>query len=729
MNIFGISGLLVFISAFLIGVIAFSKSKRTNVILVFSSYAFSVAIWGLGAYKISTIKNPEDAFWWWRLVYIIVILIPVVHYHFIYAFLKLQNKVHKYLLRLSYITGIIFIAINLCSRPLFLGGVRYVFNSFYYVDWFISKSWIYLAFYIGFYWILLGYVFWLVLRSYWHSTGVFKNQLKYIIIASIISWPGAEGVFLPIFRLDIFSFSNLLLVLYPLIIVYVIIKYRLMDIRVAITRVGVFIFVYTFVLGLPFVVATTYKTHLIEILGPEWWLMPLGLMAVLATVGPFIYIYVQRKAEETLLREQRQYQQTLKHASVGMTRIRSLKRLLDLIVHIITKTVKISYAGIYLYDSQNNEFILHVARNKGTEHLRAVSYDNPLVAWVMVKREPLVYEEIKRYMEDTHDQTYKHLEENMRVLQAIVVVPIFLENRFMGFVVLGEKNSGQIYTIEDLNVFQILASQAALAIENAQFYEDAKEMQAQIAQAEKMATIGTMADGLSHQINNRFYALSLIAGDTIDTIKTTDTANCSSDIKEMIKNISYALERIQNNVMQGGEVVKGILKYSRRGDENFGALALDDILDGTIDMVQFKIKLKEIDIVRDYPKDIPKIYGNLVQLQEVFFNFIDNAYDAIVERRTTLNEKDYRGKIVITAIPREKTIEIIVEDNGMGIKDNNNAKIFTPFFTTKISARKGTGLGLYVIRKIITEAHNGRIMFHSVHAQGTRFTLILPIIS
>jgi len=111
--------------------------------------------------------------------------------------------------------------------------------------------------------------------------------------------------------------------------------------------------------------------------------------------------------------------------------------------------------------------------------------------------------------------------------------------------VLGDKVSGQIYTPEDLNVFQVLASQAALAIENAQFYEDAKEMQEQIAQAEKMATIGTMADGLSHQINNRFYALSLIAGDSIDTIKLTDTSKCTPEVREMIESINHALERIQ----------------------------------------------------------------------------------------------------------------------------------------------------------------------------------------
>ena len=314
----------------------------------------------------------------------------------------------------------------------------------------------------------------------------------------------------------------------------------------------------------------------------------------------------------------------------------------------------------------------------------------------------------------------------MRLLTAMVIIPSFLEDKFIGFFVLGDKISGAIYTPDDLNVFQVLASQAALAIENAQFYEETKEMHEQIAQAEKMATIGTMADGLSHQINNRFYALSLITGDTIDTIKTTDTSKCTPEVKAMIDEINHALTRIQTNVMQGGEVVKGLLKYSRKGDSAFEALELNKIIDNTLEMVQYKVKLSEIDIVRDFDS-IPKVKGNMTQLQEAFFNFIDNAYDAIVERRTTLKEEGYRGKIIISAKPKDGRLEIVIQDNGMGVKDSNSTKIFTPFFTTKTSSHKGTGLGLYVIKRIITDTHKGKISFESQYQVGTRFILELPI--
>jgi len=573
----------------------------------------------------------------------------------------------------------------------------------------------------------MGYPFLLVVKNYVNSIGSRRNQLKYFIVGSVFGWAGAILLFLPDFHIDIYPFSIVFILLYPFPLVYGIVKYRLMDIRVAITRTGIFVAIYSIVLGLPFILATTFKNLLVDLLGPTWWMAPFGLLAALATIGPFIYIYVSRRAEEKLFKEQKRYQDTLKHASIGMTRIRELKRLLSLIAHIVTKVVKISYVAIYLYNEDTNEYILQVNRDHQRTFLQKLKADNPLISWIMLKREPVVYEEIKRQMEDSNDFTHKLLEGNMKILAASVLIPIFLEDRFMGFVVLGDKVSGQIYTPEDLNVFQVLASQAALAIENAQFYEEAKEMQGQIAQAEKMATIGTMADGLSHQINNRFYALSLIAGDTIDTIKMADTSKCTPEVKEMIEQINHALERIQSNVMQGGEVVKGILKYTRKGDEKFEALSLDQIIDGTIEMVQFKVKLAEFDLVRNYTKDTPRVRGNLTQLEEVFFNFIDNAYDSIVERSLALKEAGYRGKIVFSAQKQDGTLKIIIEDNGLGVKDENIKKIFTPFFTTKISARKGTGLGLYVIKKIIEDTHKGKISFESQYAKGTRFVVELPI--
>jgi signal transduction histidine kinase len=124
---------------------------------------------------------------------------------------------------------------------------------------------------------------------------------------------------------------------------------------------------------------------------------------------------------------------------------------------------------------------------------------------------------------------------------------------------------------------------------------------------------------------------------------------------------------------------------------------------------------------------LPKIIGNFTELQEVFFNLIDNAYDAMMQRKEELKEDGYRPTIEIKAEPRgNKWINIVLRDNGIGIKLEDQNKIFTPFFTTKLSSKKGTGLGLYVIRKLIEENHKGKVIYRSEYMKGTRVYVTLP---
>ena len=709
------------IGSFILGYFTYLKGPTNKPNRSWFYFCLSVAGWSLG-YAITMLPGIEYyyALLASRISHAIGAIIPAFFLDFVYIWMDLKN-INRKAINLCYFICIIICALSLTPFVVVNLVPKSIFN--YYPVGKIGYL-IYVANFI--WWVLYAHYF--LFSKYKGLIGYRRNQMRYLLVGTILGFFGGATCFPLVFNINVPPYPTTLILVYLFTTTYAMVRYRLMQVSLAITRTGIFVAVYTLVLGIPFTIAVWLKNSFIESFGASWWMVPLILMAILATVGPFIYIYLQRKAEERLLKEQKRYQETLKQASVGMTRIRNLRKLLDLITHIVTKTVKISYAAVYLYNQATNEYVLQVSRDQGRLSLPKLSSDCALIAWLSRKREPLIYEEIKRHMEDAKDALLGKLVEDMNILTATVVIPSFLEDRLLGFIVLGDKLSGQIYTPEDLNVFQVLASQAALAIENAQFYEEAKEMQEQIAQAEKMATIGTMADGLSHQINNRFYALSLIAGDTIDTIKMTDTSACSPEVKEMLESINHALGRIQTNVLQGGEVVKGILKYTRKGDEGLEALTLDKILDGTLEMVQYKIKLPEIDIIRDYPKDTPLIKGNLIQLQEAFFNFIDNAYDAIVERRTVLKEEGYRGHITVSAKANSNySLEITVEDNGMGIKDNNSEKIFTPFFTTKTSSRKGTGLGLYVIRRIITEMHKGKISFESAHKVGTRFIIELPL--
>ncbi len=720
MNILTISGSFTAITAFVLMII-FLVYGKTPLHRLWTLVNLAVFVWGIGCFLVGKAATGKEALFAWRIAITGGLLIESFFYHATYIFTGLKKK---RILFLVYLQVTIFFLLTVFTKHV-LSGWRVLFNSIYYN----SPNIIYLSMTLC-WWLTVSLSLKEIFLFSRTTKGVKYVQSRYLFIATLIGCIGGGSTLLPAMGFSLYPFGNFGAAIYAIMGTYAILRYRIMDVKVAVTRAGLFVLTYTLVLGLPFAVAAYFKPYLIDSIGPRWYMVPLGLMSVLATVGPFIYIYIDKRAEAVLLREQKRYQDTLKQASMGMVRIRDLRRLLELIAHIVTRTVHINYISIYIHDQATDQYVLHVSRDKGRVPLATLPPDDPLIAWISVKREPLIAEEVRRLHQDTGDETYKKIEESMQKLFASVVIPSYLEDKFIGFICLGDKQSGAIYTADDLNVFQVLASQAALAIENAQFYDEAKEMQEQISQAEKMATIGTMADGLSHQINNRFYALGLIAGDTIDTIKITDTTQCSPEIKTMIAEISKALDRIQVNVTQGGQVVQGMLKYSRRGDEGFEALDVAKILDNTLEMVQFKVKLSDIDIVRNFDT-APKIKGNMTQLEEVFFNFIDNANDAIIERKQTLKESGYRGKISFTCRAKDDaTVEIIVEDNGIGVKEEDAKKIFTPFFTTKTSAhvanKKGTGLGLYVIRRIINDMHHGKISFESAYRTGTRFILQLP---
>lgn len=730
MNLFGLSGLLVCITSFSLAIfLSFKGRKRLN--FVWACYSFFCSIWGLGGFLIPTTKDYALCFKYWQIAYLGVIPLPAFFFHFICLFLGLnRGKV----IRVVYLLTIFFEIINIFYGKLFFGKIEYVFDELFWT----TSSGLFLNIYtITLICGIITYAHYELIRAFIKIKNLLKkSQIKYFFVGAALGWGGGLFCFMLNYKLyfgDLgryYPLGNFGVMLYPIIYTYAILKYRLMDISVAITKTGIFIAVYSLILGIPFFIGYRFQTYLTSLLHSNWWLGPLVSSTVLATLGPFIYLYFDKKTQNRLLKEQRGYQNILRNASSGMIRIKDLRKLLNLIVHVVTKTVRIRNAAIYLLDKENNTYILQAIRGdsvtKEVEHV--VDAGSPLI-WTITNRRSLVVtgEEVMRLGDEQDNVSLLKLTEQLLSLRADLVVPSFADERLIGFIVLGEKVSKKLYNQDDMNVFSVLANQAALAIENAQFYDEIKLTHEQLFQAEKMATIGTMADGLSHQINNRFHALSLISGDALDILNTSDLSNASPEVKQLATDLKDALQKIQNNVLQGGEVVKGLLKYSRPGDSGFEAVDFKDVLKGSLDMVQYKIKLGEIDLIEKIVPDLPKIHGNLTQLQEVFFNLIDNAYDATRERKLTVKEKDYKGRIEVIARLNEKNnIEINVIDNGMGIKDLDRKKMFTPFFTTKATAQKGTGLGLYVIKKIIS-AHNGTISVGSVHGKGTHFLIELPL--
>jgi len=642
-------------------------------------------------------------------------------FHFIVRLLG--ANLWKNFLVVIYIYGAIC-GLLIISTNLLINGTHHYYWGYYPRAGLLHP--IFLVIFIG---LIVSCVVLLVLTYFRSKTTIVrKKQIKYVLIALFI-FDFASLDFIPNYGFPLYPFGYIPTTIMLLIMTYSIVKLRLLDVPIAITRAGIFVAVYSLVLGTPFVIAFIGQTQLKYLIGDDWWLVPLICSTILATGGPFIYLYIQKRAEEKLLKEQKRYQMTLRQASSGMGRIKDIKRLTNLIVHIVTRTVHIEGSAVYLYNPIKKDFNMEAQRNwkKGAEN-GSIKKDSPLIKYLEEVRYPVVHEEIKQRNQDYQDPQLAQVEVSLRNLDAALVMPSFADDRLLAVIVLGQKRDRQLFSEDDLTVFSVLASQAGLSIENCQFYEEAKKTQEQLFQAEKMATIGTMADGLSHQINNRLHAMGFIAGDALDTIKLKKNNLADPLVKELVESLEHSLDRIQDNVRQGGEVVQGLLKYTRKGDVGLSPVDLDSLITASLDMVKYKIKMDQFVLTRDYPVDLPKIKGNFTQLQEVFFNLIDNAYDAMMQRKAENHDPEFQGRLRITANVRPGHMEIGVLDNGMGVKEKDVEKLFTPFFTTKLSSKKGTGLGLYVIKKIIEENHGGKITLSSEYMVGTLFTIILPIL-
>jgi signal transduction histidine kinase len=712
-NFYTITSLVTAVGSLCLGLLVFHKNKVNLLNQRYAQLSLFIGMWSLCLFICHTTADVNNALWWNRALHFFSIFIPISFYHFTLELLDLKKK--KVML---FWFGYAFAAMlaMLVFTP-FL--VRALEPKFDFRLWPVPGP-LYLPFLL-FFSFYSYYSLWLIYQGYRRSCGLRREQLRLIFIGLFIGFNGGSTNFAYFYNIHFPPIGNLFVFLYLLFLAYAIIKYRLMDIKIAFTRAGIFITVYTLVLGIPIWVG--FKT-----MGSGPWLLPVTLMAFLATGGPFFYLFIQRRAEARILAEQRKYQSTLRQASAGMGRIRDLKKLLNLIVSILTRVVRINHALIYLIDREDGLFYLSAARrmNGGFSPLEGLAVVHPVVKYFSSTDLPLVGEEVRETIDREKKQDLVQVEVAMRQLNAELIFPVFIRSELTAIVVMGSKANGRGYSEDDLSVFSILSNQASLAIENAQSYEDMKKTQEQLFKADKMATIGTMADGLSHQINNRLHALGFIASDMFDTLKLRRSLFVTPELKAVADEFEYSLSRIQENVGRGGEIVQGLMKYTRKGEEGFAPCSIDDIIRTAYEMAQFKIRSSDFKILKEYdPVSVPKVKGNFTQLQEVFFNLIDNAYDATVQRKTELKEEGYAGVVRVNARVTDGLLEIILSDNGIGVKPADKDKLFTPFFTTKATSKKGTGLGLYVIRKIIEDNHGGKVEMHSVYGQGTDMILRL----
>ena len=229
-----------------------------------------------------------------------------------------------------------------------------------------------------------------------------------------------------------------------------------------------------------------------------------------------------------------------------------------------------------------------------------------------------------------------------------------------------------------------------------------QQLQEQLIQSEKLAGIGILASGVTHEINN---PLSGIIGMTEIALEEEDP----SKNKEYLNDILNCAQRI-------GEIVKGLKSYSRVAKkEDLSPVDLNEVLEESLKMVRLAIKKTSVEVIKKFQL-IEKVQANMGEIQQVFTNLITNAFQAM---------DGNGGRLVLSTRSLKDSVEVKVSDNGNGIPQKYLNQIFDPFFTTK-NPGEGTGLGLNIVYRIVTK-YGGTIDVESKEQLGTTFTIKFPL--
>ncbi len=236
---------------------------------------------------------------------------------------------------------------------------------------------------------------------------------------------------------------------------------------------------------------------------------------------------------------------------------------------------------------------------------------------------------------------------------------------------------------------------------------DRIDLEGQLAQAEKLSSIGLLAAGVAHEVNTPLAVISSYAQMLAKQVRGDER-------------VAPLLDKITQQTFRASEIVNGLLNFSRTSGTEFRELDINGIIQDTLTLLDHQLKTSRISLEVSLQQDLPLILGNPGKLQQVFLNLFLNAKDAMAGGGTLRVATEANGHV-----------DILITDTGSGIAPEHVQRIYDPFFTTKSAPRegqrRGTGLGLAVTYGIIQE-HAGKIQVESEIGNGTKFLLEFPLL-
>jgi len=411
---------------------------------------------------------------------------------------------------------------------------------------------------------------------------------------------------------------------------------------------------------------------------------------------------------------------TLVKAGMILSARLSLTTVLQRIANMACKVVNARYGALGVLDGKGglSQFITAGIDENAKRAIGPLPVGKGILGVLVHEAKPL------RLKDLTTDPRARGFPPNHPPMKSFLGVPVVSKGKVFGNLYLTEKQGAEEFSEKDKDLVITLAAQAAIAIENASLYEELhrsyqelKRSQALLLRQEKLASLGRLAAGLAHELNN---PLNTIAG-FVEALQRRSHAETHLASKEF-EDFPRLLKMVQGEVDRAAAIVRRLLDFARQREPSFALVDLGRLISESVSFVERQAALanKRI-VVEPFPSPV-QMKADAQMLQQLLLNLLTNALDAI----EGAGEVRLAANTVAIGRGQQQFLQISVADNGCGIPQEDLSKVFDPFFTTK-EVGKGTGLGLPICQSIV-EQHGGTIEIKSEGiGKGTTVTMKLPL--
>jgi len=726
MNYYSIPPLLTLICFLGFAALIVLRGRKTKINILFLLICLLGSFLYIDILFAFNVKSSETALMISRIDHFFIIYLAPLYIQFFHAYLGIQDR--KWLIQISY--ALTFILMCFTPTPLYIESMHK-----YSYGFFAKAGILYPVFGLGSVLVTIYALILIYNKIHSEKNSIQKNKLKYIFAGfGIMGLMNGLNV-LPILGYPVYPPGNFSFI--PLIIFAIgLFKHDLLDMGILIKK-SLLYSVLTALLTCIYALIIMVANRLFK--GYDFsdsiYFPILFVILIILVFGP-LKTKVQELIDTIFFKGKYDYQKTIKNVSSMITSVLDIHEIAKRLMDTVVNAMLIDNCGLFLRNKTNSDFINFATRGKYLNQIHSISLtdSSPLVKFMKEHRQPVIK---KNLIERTKQSEIEEVLSDMNMVYAEIALPLIFENTLNGFIILGEKLSGDLFSSEDLDLLETLASQSSLAIENAQSYKviddlnknlekkveertralkdalyEKERTQEQLIQSESLAAIGQLVAGTAHELNNPLASATSLLQSTLEDLSQWDN-NSPPDV-DLIDDLQFANKELG----RAKSIVSSLLGLSRQTQTFSEAVNINSVLNDALRVLHNQYKHLDISIVQNYAEDLPEIQGNFANLGQVAINIIQNAIQSVIDKKGTIN---------LTTRFDKDTKQVVFEcsDNGPGIPESIRQDIFKPFFTTK-EVGKGTGLGLYICHEII-QRHGGTITVEKPDGEGTKFIVTLPV--